>query len=116
MFPLANQKIAKYVGDLQRFQVPYNLIEVSEIQSFLQNGKTCQGLPSRLRVHPSVAVWFTDITHYASTALANLENGGDVQALYRRSLLVEPREPANDAGPYPAAQTYSRDLFNWKAV
>lgn len=34
------QRIAKIVGDLQRFQQPYNLVEVPEIQSFLQSGKS----------------------------------------------------------------------------
>jgi hypothetical protein len=48
-----------------------------------------------------------------TTALANVENGGDVHALYRRSLMVEPREGA--AEPQPVyASTAGKDLFNWK--
>lgn len=33
--PSRSQKMARIVGDLQRFQVPYNLVEVPEIQSLL---------------------------------------------------------------------------------
>lgn len=33
------QKIAKIVHDVQRFQVPYNFVEIPEVQSFLHNGE-----------------------------------------------------------------------------
>jgi hypothetical protein len=50
------QRIAKIVGDLQRFQQPYNLIEVPEIQSFLETGEFLQAFP---RVDPVI-----DSSHY----------------------------------------------------
>ncbi|KAL8293045.1 hypothetical protein RQP46_000739 [Phenoliferia psychrophenolica] len=56
------QKMSRIVGDLQRFQVPYNLAPVPEIQSYL------------------------------SMALDGIQNGGDVSTLYRQSLLLEPRD------------------------
>ncbi|KAM0790332.1 hypothetical protein ACM66B_003217 [Microbotryomycetes sp. NB124-2] len=58
------QKMARIVGDLKRFQQPYNLAEVVELQQFLK------------------------------TALDGLTHGGDAQSLYRQSLLVEPRDVA----------------------
>ncbi|KAK4047487.1 Ras guanine nucleotide exchange factor bud5 [Microbotryomycetes sp. JL201] len=58
------QKMARIVGDLKRFQQPYNLAEVAELQQFLRH------------------------------ALDELTHGGDAQSLYRQSLLVEPRDVA----------------------
>ncbi|PWZ00756.1 ras GEF [Testicularia cyperi] len=57
-------KISRIVGEVQRFQVPYNLVEVAEMQKFLQR------------------------------ALDDVQggNGGrGADDLYRRSLLLEPR-------------------------
>jgi son of sevenless-like protein len=62
--------MSKIVSELQRFQVPYNLLEVPELQSYLRS------------------------------SLDGLEHGADVGSLYRQSLVVEPRStfevtPAN---------------------
>lgn len=53
--------MSKIVSDLQRFQTPYNLVPVPELQAFLD------------------------------AALDGLQHGGDVTSLYRQSLKVEPR-------------------------
>ncbi|KAG0146366.1 hypothetical protein CROQUDRAFT_44547 [Cronartium quercuum f. sp. fusiforme G11] len=55
-------KMAKIITDLQRFQVSYSLVEVPEIIGFVRN------------------------------CLNTLEHAGSADSLYRRSLLIEPRE------------------------
>ncbi|KAG1751178.1 ras guanine nucleotide exchange factor domain-containing protein [Suillus lakei] len=70
-------KLARIVQDMQRFQVPYNLKKIPEVQEYLQ------------------------------MAFENSKHHGDLQDLYRRSLLVEPKQPA-DAPP-----SDMRQLFNW---
>ncbi|KAJ6621899.1 ras guanine nucleotide exchange factor domain-containing protein [Mycena sp. CBHHK59/15] len=70
-------KLARIVQDMQRFQVPYQLRAIPEVQEYL-NG-----------------------------AFENSRHHGDLQDLYRRSLLVEPRQAA-DA---PVADM--RQLFSW---
>lgn len=79
--------MSKIIGDLQRFQMPFNVQELPEVQSYVQQ------------------------------ALASLQHGGSPDSLYRRSLLVEPREPSDTS----AAAAYQADLagkttslFNWK--
>ncbi|GLB38406.1 putative guanine nucleotide exchange factor for Ras-like GTPases; N-terminal motif containing protein [Lyophyllum shimeji] len=72
-------KLARIVQDMQRFQVPYNLKAIPEVQEYL------------------------------NVAFENSRHHGDLQDLYRRSLLVEPRQPADAA---PAAGDM-RQLFNW---
>ncbi|OAX37080.1 ras GEF [Rhizopogon vinicolor AM-OR11-026] len=71
-------KLARIVQDMQRFQVPYNLKKIPEVQEYLQ-------------------VAFEKSKHH-----------GDLQDLYRRSLLVEPKQPADTP---PASDM--RQLFNW---
>ncbi|KAF9483382.1 ras GEF [Pholiota conissans] len=71
-------KLARIVQDMQRFQVTYNLKGIPEVQEYLN-------------------VCFEKSKHH-----------GDLQDLYRRSLLVEPKQaadqpPTNDV----------RQLFNW---
>lgn len=75
---------------MQRFQVPYNLAEVPEIQTFLQNGES-----------NAVHVVSMMLTECPLLALRNIEHGGDPQALYRRSLVsrivqVFFRDPISD--------------------
>ncbi|EIN12418.1 ras GEF [Punctularia strigosozonata HHB-11173 SS5] len=72
-------KLARIVQDMQRFQVPYTLKGIPEVQDFLQ---------------------FAFRSSRSST--------GDIQDLYRRSLLVEPRQPA-DAPPTSDV----RQIFPW---
>jgi len=71
-------KLARIVQDMQRFQVPYNLKAIPEVQAYLNDA-------------------FQTSRHH-----------GDLQDLYRRSLLVEPRQPADTP---PASDM--RQLFNW---
>ncbi|KAE9392859.1 ras GEF [Gymnopus androsaceus JB14] len=71
-------KLARIVQDMQRFQVPYNLKDIPEAQEFL------------------------------AQVLHDSQKKGDLQDLYRRSLLVEPKQPA-DAPP----SGDMRQLFNW---
>src|ERR1700721_1766826 len=85
----------RLVSDMQRFQVPYNLKSIPEVQAYL------------------------------NMAFDNSRHHGDLQDLYRRrfsfhayypalhaysfsSLLVEPRLPAD---PTPSSEM--RQLFNW---
>jgi len=63
---------------MQRFQRPYNLLEIDEMQRYLDN------------------------------EFGDLSKGTDLQDLYRRSLLVEPRQP-NDR----YHNEKGRDLFAW---
>ena len=92
-------KMSRIIGDLQRFQVPYSLVEVPEIQSHLQ------------------------------VILNEVQQGkgaGSADDLYRRSLLLEPRSTTsnNDSGHHPSPATIAirgasdsklgLDLFNWK--
>jgi len=59
-------KLARIVQDMQRFQTPYTLKEISEVQQYL------------------------------SFVLKNTKSEGDLQDLYRRSLVVEPRQPTEE--------------------
>lgn len=60
-----HMKIAKIISDLQRFQIPYRFAEVPELQTWIQD--------QLVRVRSS--------------------DESNVQSYYRRSLLLEPREP-----------------------
>jgi len=71
-------KLARIVQDMQRFQKPYNLKAIPEVQAYL------------------------------NVAFENSKHHGDLQDLYRRSLLVEPRQPA-DTPP----TNDMRNLFSW---
>ncbi|KAF7299552.1 hypothetical protein HMN09_00960400 [Mycena chlorophos] len=71
-------KLARIVQDMQRFQVQYPLKCIQEVQDYLER------------------------------AFENSKHQGDLQDLYRRSLLVEPRQPADNT-----AATEMRQLFGW---
>ncbi|VDB86882.1 unnamed protein product [Peniophora sp. CBMAI 1063] len=71
-------KMARIVQDMQRFQVPYTLKEIPEIQAYLAD------------------------------AFERSKHHGDLQDLYRRSLLVEPKQSA-DHPPTTATSA----LFPW---
>lgn len=71
-------KLARIVQDMQRFQVPYNLKQIPEVQDYL------------------------------NVAFENSKHHGDLEDLYRRSLLVEPKQPADIP---PTGDM--RHLFNW---
>ncbi|KAL0580666.1 Ras guanine nucleotide exchange factor bud5 [Marasmius crinis-equi] len=68
-------KLARIVQDMQRFQVPYNLRVIAEVQEYLE------------------------------FVFKESRKKGDLQDLYRRSLLVEPKQPADTP---PTSQ-----LFAW---
>ncbi|KIK57213.1 hypothetical protein GYMLUDRAFT_61513 [Collybiopsis luxurians FD-317 M1] len=74
-------KLARIVQDMQRFQVPYNLKDIPEAQEYL--------------------------THVFKAS----QKTGDLQDLYRRSLLVEPKQPADAPPSGPSGDM--RQLFNW---
>ncbi|MCJ1258890.1 hypothetical protein MMC24_006724 [Lignoscripta atroalba] len=69
-----HMKTAKIISDLQRFQIPYRLIEVPELQTWIQD--------QLVRVRSSEST--------------------NVQNYYRRSLLLEPREQTTAAKSSPA--------------
>ncbi|KIY61294.1 ras GEF [Cylindrobasidium torrendii FP15055 ss-10] len=71
-------KLARIVQDMQRFQVPYTLKAIPEVQMYL------------------------------NFIFQNAQQHGDLQDLYRRSLLVEPKQPADQP---PTSDM--RNLFSW---
>jgi hypothetical protein len=86
-------RTAKIIGELQRFQIPYRLTEVPELQEWLQ--------AQVVRVKSS----------------SDHEN---VQQYYRKSLLLEPRDtlhvrpsPVDSAVSASSSQREKFDLFGW---
>ncbi|KAJ5051480.1 uncharacterized protein L3040_001256 [Drepanopeziza brunnea f. sp. 'multigermtubi'] len=88
-------RTAKIIGELQRFQIPYRLADVPELQEWIQ----------------------AQIVRVKSSS----ENE-NVQQYYRKSLLLEPREtlqprhtPTDGQNPWNAAPPGSAkfDLFSW---
>lgn len=85
-------RTAKIIGELQRFQIPYRLTEVPELQEWIQ--------AQIVRVKSS----------------PDHEN---VQQYYRKSLLLEPREnfprpsPIELQSGFNSAQKEKFDLFGW---
>ncbi|KAJ1029824.1 hypothetical protein NDA13_003063 [Ustilago tritici] len=100
-------KISRIVGEVQRFQVPYNLVEVPEMQKFLKG---------------------------ALDDVQGAGGGRGADDLYRRSLLLEPRAGSKVNGGGSASMTGSLamrqsssgtpasengklgglDIFNWR--
>ncbi|GAA6060801.1 hypothetical protein JCM10212_005450 [Sporobolomyces blumeae] len=80
------QKMSRIVGDLQRFQVPYHLVEVPELQHLLSS--SLEGPLSKM--------------------------GQDAQSLYRQSLLIEPRSNAPSTTGSMDGRSRGGDLFNWR--
>ncbi|KAJ3919614.1 ras guanine nucleotide exchange factor domain-containing protein [Lentinula edodes] len=74
-------KLARIVQDMQRFQVPYQLKDIPEAQEYL------------------------------AQVFQASQRKGDLQDLYRRSLLVEPKQPADAPPSGPSGDM--RQLFNW---
>ncbi|KAG9124185.1 hypothetical protein FRC07_012512 [Ceratobasidium sp. 392] len=77
------RRLAAIADDVKRFQVPYNLIEIPEVQKYLE----------------------------FSFEKAK-KNGNDLHDLYRRSLLVEPRQPADNIESKTGTMK-SSELFGW---
>ncbi|CCO30774.1 Cell division control protein 25 [Rhizoctonia solani AG-1 IB] len=77
------RRLAAIAEDVQRFQVPYNLIEVPEVQKYLD---------------------------YVFEKVK--KSGNDLHDLYRRSLLVEPRQPT-DSLETKTNSIKSSELFGW---
>ncbi|KAJ5176358.1 uncharacterized protein N7482_002235 [Penicillium canariense] len=65
-----HMKTARIISELQRFQIPYRLTEVPELQTWMQN------------------------------ELVRVRSNGELtaQTFYRRSLVLEPREPSRSGG------------------
>ncbi|KAI0015687.1 ras GEF [Xylariomycetidae sp. FL0641] len=84
-----HMRTAKIIGELQRFQLPYRLTELPDMQEWIQN--------QVVRVKES--------------------DQNNVQvSYYRKSLLLEPRENALRIpveGPAPAHSGQKADLFGW---
>ena len=83
-------KTAKIISELQRFQIPYRLTEVPELQTWMQD----------------------QLVRVRSSDQSNL------QSYYRRSLLLEPREqaPSKTLTPEPQASSSTKekfDFFSW---
>ncbi|RFU26094.1 hypothetical protein B7463_g10240, partial [Scytalidium lignicola] len=87
-----HSRTAKIIGELQRFQVPYRLAEVTELQEWLQ----------AQIVRVKSASDHENVTQY-----------------YRKSLLLEPRETLQKQSPVepvavaPNAQKDKFDIFGW---
>jgi hypothetical protein len=86
-------RTAKIIGELQRFQIPYRLTEVPELQEWIQ----------------------AQIVRVKSSS----ENE-NVQQYYRKSLLLEPREntqprpsPVESQISFSSAQKEKFDIFAW---
>ncbi|KAI5809511.1 ras guanine nucleotide exchange factor domain-containing protein [Peziza echinospora] len=81
-------KTARIISELQRFQIPYRIAEVPELQQWID--------AQVMRIRTSKA--------------------GDVQTLYRRSLLLEPREvpaPITPAIEIPAVTPSIKEKFDF---
>ncbi|KAI9880985.1 MAG: hypothetical protein M1830_009479 [Pleopsidium flavum] len=74
-----HMKTAKIISELQRFQIPYRLTEVPELQTWMQD----------------------QLVRVRSSDQSNVHN------YYRRSLLLEPRERAVTVRPSPAELQHS---------
>ncbi|OCK78059.1 ras guanine-nucleotide exchange protein-like protein [Lepidopterella palustris CBS 459.81] len=79
-----HMRTAKIIGQLQSFQVPYRLIPVPEMQDWMES----------------------QIQRVRSSDQAN------VQSYYRRSLLLEPREPAPVIKPSPQVDSSAQSTFS----
>ncbi|CAE7095336.1 unnamed protein product [Rhizoctonia solani] len=77
------RRLAAIAEEVKRFQVPYNLIEIPEVQKYLE---------------------------YAFERVK--KSGNDLHDLYRRSLLVEPRQPT-DSLETKTSSIKSSELFGW---
>ncbi|KDN45332.1 hypothetical protein RSAG8_04919, partial [Rhizoctonia solani AG-8 WAC10335] len=77
------RRLAAIAEDVKRFQAPYNLIEIPEVQKYLE---------------------------YAFEKVK--KSGNDLHDLYRRSLLVEPRQPT-DSLETKTSSIKSSELFGW---
>ncbi len=89
-------KVSRIINEVKKYQVPYDLVEVHEIQTYLRS------------------------------VLAAVKGGGGGSAaeeLYRRSLMLEPRAGGHHhhhgadgaPPPTPTALTAAKDMFNWKS-
>ena len=80
-------KTAKIISDLQRFQVPYRLAEISELQTWMQD------------------------------QLIKVRSAGNksFQLHYRRSLILEPKEPGRSPNPESGSRKEKDkfDFFTW---
>lgn len=86
-----HMKTARIISELQRFQIPYRLTEVPELQAWMQN------------------------------ELVRVRSNGEksLQTFYRRSLVLEPREvpprnnPHSESTPTPSILENAKDKFDF---
>lgn len=78
-----HMKTAKIIGQLQSFQVPYRLAAIPEMQDWME----------------------TQIQRVRSSDQAN------IQSYYRRSLLLEPRDPQHSTRGSPSIDTSGQSTF-----
>jgi hypothetical protein len=80
-----HMKTAKIIGELQRFQIPYRLTEVPELQEWIQ----------------------------AQIVRVRSSDSASVQEYYRRSLLLEPRETPSQRSTPVESQTSNSLFLGW---
>ncbi|KAF7595460.1 hypothetical protein BBP40_006082 [Aspergillus hancockii] len=78
-----HMKTARIISELQRFQIPYRLTEVPELQTWMQN------------------------------ELIRVRSSGEksMQTFYRRSLVLEPRDPPQTPRPNPQPESSASSIL-----
>lgn len=109
--------MARIVGELQRFQSPYSLVEVPEMQAYLsqeleglKRGQDAQSLCAS-----TTLLALADHRRRAALTLALSHLVAD-----RQSLMIEPRQggPASSSAASIISSQDShrpRDIFNWRS-
>ena len=80
-----HMKTAKIIGELQRFQIPYRLMEVPELQEWIQ----------------------------AQVVRVRSSDSANVQEYYRRSLMLEPRETPSQRTTPVDPQPSNSSFLGW---
>ncbi|KAI9780848.1 MAG: hypothetical protein M1839_006475 [Geoglossum umbratile] len=80
-----HMKTAKIIGELQRFQIPYRLMEVPELQEWIQ----------------------------AQVVRVRSSDSANVQEYYRRSLMLEPREAPSQRTTPVDSQPSNSSFLGW---
>ncbi|KAG8957398.1 hypothetical protein FRC03_010193 [Tulasnella sp. 419] len=65
----------------------------------------------RFQSRPYLLASVPEIQRFLTQAIENAKNTGDLQDLYRRSLVIEPRQ-ASDSAP-PDSKSGKSDWLNW---
>lgn len=111
------QKMARIVGELQRFQSPYSLVEVPEMQAYLS--QELEGLKRGQDAQSLCASALPPGARRSSSS--SLADSRVVPPLAdRQSLMIEPRQggPASSSAASIISSQDShrpRDIFNWRS-